>query len=69
MIQFQQLTEDDIKKDIAGEEDKEEERLVGTQDESDQDEDDTTPSEAEEMIDLGEEIVKEQIREQKEGVI
>lgn len=61
MIQLQNyITEDDIKKDVAGEEDIDEERIVGTQDDSDQDEDDTTPSEAERSMDEGEEILKEE---------
>ena len=53
------LDEDTIKEDVNNEaEDLNEERLVGPQDEGDDDPTDTTPAEAEEQADEGEEILK-----------
>ena len=51
-------TQDEIIEDVENqEEDLEEERVVSPQDESDQDVDDTTPSEAEKLSNEGEEIL------------
>lgn len=56
------LSEDEIKREVAGEdEDSNEERIAGTGDESpDADPSDTTPAEAEELLDEGEKIFEEQ---------
>ncbi len=57
----QSLTSDEIVNEVEGTpEDLNEERLVGPQDEDDDDPDDTTPAEAEELADEGEEIIKQQ---------
>lgn len=61
------LDEETIKDDISGEEeDLNEERLVGPKDENDDDPADTTPAEAEELADEGEEIIKRE-RERQEN--
>lgn len=60
------LDDDTIIKDVAeGEEDLNEERLVGPQDEDDDDPADTTPAEAEELADEGEAIIEEQRKHQE----
>ena len=53
------LDNETIKDDVNNEEESlDEDRTVGTSDESDDDPDDTTPAEAEEQANEGEEIVK-----------
>lgn len=52
--------ETEIQREIAGEPEPDEERIVGPADEGDNDPDDTTPNEATEQADEGEEIFKEE---------
>lgn len=60
------LDEDTIVKDVAEEEEElNEERLVGPKDEDDDDPSDTTPTEAEELADEGEAIIKKQREDQE----
>ena len=60
------LDDDTIKKDVGEEaDDLNEERLVGTKDEDDDDPSDTTPAEAEELADEGGEIIKKQREDQE----
>ena len=61
-----QLDEDTIKQEVNEEEEAlNEERLVGTKDEDDDDPADTTPAEAEELADEGEAIIKQQREDQE----
>ena len=52
-------TDEDIIKEFEGEEDLNEERLVGPSDEDDDDPSDTTPTEASELADEGEKLFEE----------
>ncbi len=61
MMNFQYLNEDEIKEDVEEKEESlDEERIIAPQDEDDQDIDDTTPAEAEELANEGEEILDEE---------
>ena len=55
------LNNEEIEKDVEGDaEDLDEERIIGPKDEDDDDPADTTPAEASEQADEGEEILKRQ---------